>query len=500
MHPSIHARTTPDTIAYRMATSGEAITYRQLDERANQGAHLLRALGLTRGDGVALMLKNDARFFEIVWAAQRAGLYFTCISTRLAPPEVAFIVADSGSRVLIASAPVADALKSDSLAIFAPGERDFVGERSAFPATPIADETPGTDMLYSSGTTGRPKGIRPALPEGSLDQSNPLTDFGRDSYGLGADSVFLSPAPLYHSAPLRWCMAVQKLGGTVIVMEKFDAEEVLALIERHRVTHAQFVPTHFIRMLKLPEEVRARYDLSSLRTVWHAAAPCPVEVKQAMMAWFGPIIHEFYAGTEGNGLTAIGPDDWLTHPGSVGRAKWGTIRIVDEGGAPLPPGKTGAIYFADGPTFEYHNDSEKTAASRHPLGWTTLGDVGHVDDDGYLYLTDRQSFMIISGGVNIYPQEIEDAIITHPKVADVAVIGAPDAEMGERVVAVVQPADWDDAGPALAEELTRFLQGRIGRIKQPRQIDFLRELPRHPTGKLLKRLVRDTYWPAREAR
>jgi len=494
MHPFVHARLMPAKPACVMAGTGEIVTFADLDARSNQGAHLLRSLGLRRGDGVALMLDNDARFFEMVWAAQRAGLYYTCISTRLAAPEIAFILADSGSRVLIASAPVADELRAPGLAIFAPGDRDFVTERGAFPQTPISDEAPGIDMLYSSGTTGRPKGIRPALPEGDLDQANALTEFGRERYGMGADTVFLSPAPLYHSAPLRWCMAVQKLGGTAIVMEKFDPEEALALIERHAVTHAQFVPTHFIRMLKLPEDVRRRYDLSSLRTVYHAAAPCPVEVKRAMIDWLGPIIHEFYAGTEANGLTAIGPAEWLAHPGSVGRAVWGSLRICDEDDRLLPAGEVGAVYFADGPAFEYHNDPEKTAATRNRHGWTTLGDVGYVDAEGYLYLTDRQSFMIISGGVNIYPQEIEDAIITHPKVADVAVIGAPDAEMGERVVAVVQPADWADAGPALADDIMASLQGRIGRIKQPRQVDFMAELPRHPTGKLLKRLVRDQYW------
>lgn len=496
MHPAAQARVTPGKPAYIMAGTGETVTYAQLDARSNQGAHLLRSLGLRRGDSIALMLENDARFFEIVWAAQRAGLYYTCISTRLAVPEIAFIIADSGSRVVIASSAVPPELVAPGVEIFAPLQRDFVAERSSFPEAPIADEAPGIDMLYSSGTTGRPKGIRPALPEGGLDQTNALTEFGRSHYGMAADAIFLSPAPLYHSAPLRWCMTVQKLGGTAIVMEKFDAEAVLALIERFRVTHAQFVPTHFIRMLKLPDEVRHRHDLSSLRVVYHAAAPCPVEVKQRMMDWFGAIIHEFYAGTEANGLTAIGPEEWLAHPGSVGRAIWGRLEICGEDGEPLPAGQTGAIHFADGPAFEYHNDPEKTAATKNRHGWTTLGDVGHVDADGYLYLTDRQSFMIISGGVNIYPQEIEDAIITHPKVADVAVIGAPDAEMGERVVAVVQPADWADAGPALAAEIMASLEGRIGRIKQPRQIDFDPELPRHPTGKLLKRLVRERYWPA----
>ena len=350
-------------------------------------------------------------------------------------------------------------------------------------------------MLYSSGTTGRPKGIRPALPEGSLEQSNGLTDFGRSHYGMDDATVFLSPAPLYHAAPLRWCMSVHKLGGTVIVMEKYDPERALDLIGRYRVTHGQFVPTHFIRMLKLPPDRRADFDTSSLKIAFHAAAPCPVEVKQAMIDWWGPIVHEFYAGTEANGLTAIGPAEWLARPGSVGRAVWGNIRICDDQGDPLPPRAIGAIHFADGPPFTYHNDPEKTAQSRNRHGWTTLGDVGWIDEDGYLYLTDRQSFMIISGGVNIYPREIEDALVSHPKVADVAVIGAPDPEMGEQVIAIVQPIDWADAGPALEQELRAWLDGRIGRIKLPRRYDFDPQLPRTPTGKLLKRVVRARYWP-----
>lgn len=496
MHPSIHARVTPDKPAYIMAGSGEIVTYKELEARSNQGAHLLWSLGLRRGDGVALLLENSPRFFEIVWAAQRAGLYYTCISTRLAAPEIAFVLEDSGSKVLIASAAVDETLAAavPSLIVFAPGARDFVQERTLFPESPLPSESPGNDMLYSSGTTGRPKGIRPTLPSGTLDQSNPLTDLGRMVYQMDTDTIFLSPAPLYHAAPLRWCMSVQKLGGTVVVMEKFDPVNVLALIEKYRVTHGQFVPTHFIRMLKLPQEVRDRYDVSSLKLVFHAAAPCPVDVKQAMMAWWGPIIHEFYAGTEQNGLTSIGPEEWLARPGSVGRAHWGALKICDESGDPLPPRQVGAIYFADGQGFAYHNDPEKTASTRNKHGWTTLGDVGWVDEDGYLYLTDRQSFMIISGGVNIYPQEIEDAIIAHPKVADVAVIGAPDAEMGEQVVAVVQTLDPDDAGPQLADDIKVFLQGRIGKLKQPRRIDFDPALPRHPNGKLLKRLVRDRYW------
>lgn len=495
MHPSLHARATPLKPAV-ILPDGSALDYATLEATSNRGAHLLRSLGLKRGDGIALMLHNSLPVFELVWAAQRAGLYCTSISTHLADTEIAYILSDSGSRLIVSDRSVSDDLAEavPGVAIFAPGRRDFAAERASFPATPIADESPGNDMLYSSGTTGRPKGIRPALPEGPLDQSNGLTDFGVSHYGMGADTVFLSPAPLYHAAPLRWCMSVHKLGGTVVLMEKFDAEQVLALIARHRVTHAQFVPTHFIRMLKLPEEVRGSSDVSSLKVAFHAAAPCPVDVKQAMMAWWGPVLHEFYAGTEANGLTAIGPQEWLDRPGSVGRAVWGTLRICNENGDPVPPRQVGAIYFADGPAFSYHNDPDKTAASRNRHGWTTLGDVGWVDEDGYLYLTDRQSFMIISGGVNIYPQEIEDALVSHPKVADVAVVGAPHEEMGEQVVAVVQPADWSDAGDALADELRRWLDGRIGRIKMPRRFEFDRQLPRTPTGKMMKRLVRERLW------
>jgi long-chain acyl-CoA synthetase len=291
-------------------------------------------------------------------------------------------------------------------------------------------------------------------------------------------------------------MSIQRLGGTVVVMEKFDAESALALIERHGITVAQWVPTHFIRMLRLPDEIRSRYDLSSLRVGIHAAAPCPVPVKEAMIDWWGPIVHDYYAGTESNGFTAIGPEEWLAHKGSVGRALVGELHIVDEQGQEVPPRTEGLICFGNGPAFSYHNDPEKTAAARTPQGWTTLGDVGWMDEEGYLYLTDRKNFTIISGGVNIYPQEIENWLITHPQVSDVAVIAAPDADLGERVLAVVEPLNWADAGEPLARELIAFAQDGLGRIKAPKQVDFLETLPRQATGKLYKRLLRDRYWPA----
>lgn len=504
MHPSLHARTRPQHPAVVLGGSGAALTYAELDAASNRGAHLFRRLGLRRGGGVALMLENGLRFFEMAWAAQRSGLYYTCLSTRLTAAEAEYIIRDAGTAVLVASAGLADraaelAQRLPKLAVFVDGVarsacRDLGQALELMPDSEIGDPSAGLDMLYSSGTTGRPKGVRQPLPEGGLLEPTGLTTLAQQLYGMSGETVFLSPAPLYHSAPLRWSMGVQKLGGTVVVMEQFDPQQALALIDRHRVTHAQWVPTHFIRMLKLPPEVRSRYDLSSLRAVFHAAAPCPIPVKQQMLEWWGPIVHEYYAGTEGNGFTAIGPQEWLERPGSVGRPLNSEVHICDEAGRALPPRSEGLIYFGGGPDFEYHNDPQKTRESRHPNGWSTLGDIGYVDEDGYLYLTDRQSFMIISGGVNIYPQEIENLLITHPSVADVAVIGAPHEDMGEQVIAVVQPVDWSSAGETLAAELAAFARRELSAIKVPRRFEFARELPRHATGKLYKRQIRDAYW------
>jgi long-chain acyl-CoA synthetase len=506
MHPSIHAKTHPDKPAYIMAASGETVTYGQLEARSNQVAHLFRRLGLTAGDAVALFMDNSPRYYEVLWAAQRSGLRFTCISSKLTAAEVEYIVKDSGAKALVTSAGVAaEAVK---LALLIPGVRlymtdgasppyeSFEDARATMPQTPIADESAGSAMLYSSGTTGRPKGVKRAgvSDGGPIVAPNGLTMMGQGLYGWDADSIYLSPAPLYHAAPLGWSMAVQALGGTVVVMERFDPEASLAYIEKYRVTTAQWVPTHFVRMLKLPAETRARYDHSSLKSVFHAAAPCPVPVKQAMIEWWGPIIHEYYAGTEGNGFCAINSEEWLRKKGSVGKGLMAEVKICDEDGDPVPTRSEGTVYFAGGGEFEYHNDPAKTAESRNKHGWTTLGDVGWLDEDGYLFLTDRKSFMIISGGVNIYPQEIENLIITHPKVADVAVVGAPHEEMGEEVVAVVQPVDWSEAGDALAAELSAFARANLSHVKAPRRIDFMAELPRHPTGKLYKRLIRDAYW------
>ncbi|WP_374571581.1 acyl-CoA synthetase [Phenylobacterium sp.] len=510
MHPAVHAKTRPERPAYIMAGSGETVTYKELDERSNQGAHLFRSLGLKAGDVIALLLENHPRYFEIAWAAQRAGLYYTCISSKLSAGEVEYIVGDCGAQALITSAgvgPVVDELPAllPGVKLFMVGQTrepylSFEAARAAFPATPIADETAGTDMLYSSGTTGRPKGIKPPLTGAAIDEPNALVMMAQGLFGFTPDSVYISPAPLYHAAPLRWTMAVQRLGGTVIVMEKFDPETTLALIEKHKADVGQFVPTHFVRMLKLPKEVREKYDVSSMRSAVHAAAPCPIPVKEEMIAWWGPVLNEYYAGSEGNGFCFINSTDWLTHKGSVGRAVTSPLHICGEDGEEVPPRTEGVVYFASEQPLAYHNAPEKVAESTNQHGWTTLGDVGWVDEDGFLYLTDRKSFMIISGGVNIYPQELENLLITHPKVADAAVVGAPDEEMGEKVVAVVQPMEGIEADDDLRAELMAFSRANLSHVKTPKVIDFMEELPRHATGKLYKRLIRDAYWGKKESR
>jgi acyl-CoA synthetase (AMP-forming)/AMP-acid ligase II len=506
LHPQLHASTSPEKAAIMMAGSGVVITFAALEARANQSAHLLRALGLNRGEVLAVFLENTPDFFDIAWAAERAGVYFVCMSSRLTAPEVEYIVRDCGARVFIASREtlattggnLAEQLRDLALFVIdAPqgGFRSWSAEAARLPTSPIADQSPGSTMLYSSGTTGRPKGVRAPLPEiPDLHAPSTLAQMLTDLYGLTSDTVYLCPAPLYHAAPLFYSMGVHRLGGTVVVLEKFDAEKALGAIERYRVTASQWVPTHFVRMLKLPEAVMARYDVSSMQIAIHAAAPCPIHVKEAMIGRWGPILFEYYGGTEGNGLTFITTAEWLERKGSVGRAHRCVVHVCGEDGEPLPPRTVGTVFFEGGRTFEYNNDPAKTAEARNRFGWSTLGDVGWLDEDGYLYLTDRKSFMIISGGVNIYPQEIENVMVAHPKVADVAVIGGPDEEMGERVIAVVQPLDWADATAAFSVELLHWTRERLSGVKTPRQVDFMQELPRHDNGKIYKRLLRDQYW------
>jgi fatty-acyl-CoA synthase len=500
----------PNAVAYRMAGSGETLTFRELDERSNRGAHLFRSLGLDAGDHVAILMENCLEFLEVAWAAQRCGLYYTAISRYLTFDEIAYIVADSGARVLVVSETTAGAAGPQAIASLAAGLRIFVGRGTvagfdswhdaarAHPAHPIANESAGIDMLYSSGTTGRPKGVKQPFTQKSIETLHPLLKIMMvDMLDVSSESVYLSPAPLYHAAPLRFAMVAAALGATTVIMEKFDAVEFLRLVETHGITHSQLVPTMFVRMLKLPDEVRNRYRLGSLRAAVHAAAPCPPDVKEAMIAWWGAILIEYYAGTEANGVTIIDSAQWSAHRGSVGRAIVGELKIVDdESGEELPPREIGSIYFANGLPFEYHNDPQKTRGAHNERGWSTLGDVGFLDEEGYLYLTDRKAYTVISGGVNVYPQETEDVMIGHPEVTDVAVFGVPNAEMGEEVKAVVQPADMSRAGPDLERRLIAYCRERLSAVKCPRSIDFASELPRTPTGKLIKRHLRDRYWQA----
>ena len=378
---------------------------------------------------------------------------------------------------------------------------DYAQAVSRYPGTPIADESLGTAMLYSSGTTGRPKGIVRPLPETPPSEALPLFHFLNKLWQYREGMTYLSPAPLYHSAPQAAVGLTIRNGGTVVIMEHFDPEAYLKLVEQYKVTHTQLVPTMFSRMLKLPEEVRRKYDLSSLEIAVHAAAPCPAQVKEQMIAWWGPIIHEYYGATEGLGFTACNSEEWLAHKGSVGRVLLGDLHILDEEGKPSPKGVPGEIWFKTATPFEYYNDASRTAESRSSDGtMSTVGDVGYVDDDGFLYLTDRSTFMIISGGVNIYPQECENLLITHPKVADAAVFGVPNEDLGEEVKAVIQPMPGVEAGPELEKELIAFCGEHLSRQKVPRSIDFTDELPRLPTGKLYKKGLRDKYWGGHKSR
>jgi long-chain acyl-CoA synthetase len=503
MHPFHHAASQPDTPAIIMAGSGETLTYAELEAQSNRIAHLLRGLGLVRGDTIAILMHNEIDFLPICWAAQRSGLVYVAMSTKLTADEAGYIAQDSGAKaifcspalaeVAVAATPTLTATARLCTGTGAPGCTRLHDAIQTMPTTRIADESAGRDMLYSSGTTGRPKGVRGPLPEGPIDQVDALSGMVAMLYQFAPGMKYLSPAPLYHAAPLRYCMSVHKFGGTVVVMEKFDPEAYLALVEKHHITHSQLVPTMFVRMLKLPEDVRTKYDLSSLKVAIHAAAPCPVDVKHAMIAWWGPVIYEYYSATEGAGFTAISPQEWLARPGSVGKSILGEIRVLDDDGNRLGPNEVGRIFFHGGGSFSYHNDPEKTASVMGEHG-ATFGDIGRVDEEGYLFLTDRAAFMIISGGVNVYPQEAENTLISHPEVADVAVFGIPDEVMGEAVHAVVQPRDMAKAGPDLEAELLAYVRSRLSHVKCPKRIDFRAELPRHDTGKLYKRLLKDEYW------
>ena len=506
-YPGAHAKERPEHPAVIDSGSGESIDYASLDARSNRIAQFLHDRGFRSGDTVAILMENNLRYYEIFWAALRSGLTFTPINRYFTPDEAAYVINDCGAKALFTSAymaktaePLADLIPGCPNRLIIDSECDgyqpLDQATEPYPSEPLEEEPRGQIMFYSSGTTGRPKGIvRNQVPARIADG---LSNIERiREYGVSKDSIYLSPAPIYHAAPLSYSTAITSLGGTVIMMPRFDPEQALQCIQDYKVTHSQWVPTMFIRMMKLPEETRNAYDLSSHQVAIHAAAPCPVEVKRQVIEWWGPILHEYYAGSEANGSTRIDSHEWLNRPGSVGRANMGLLHICDEEGNELPTGETGLIYFErPEQPFAYHNDPEKTQEAHHPKfpTWSTLGDVGYVDEDGYLYLTDRKSFMIISGGVNIYPQAIEDALVLHPKVVDAAVIGVPNEDFGEEVKAVVQLAPDVGASESVAEELIAFTREKVAGYMVPRSVDFVEELPRLPTGKLYKRKLRDQYW------
>jgi long-chain acyl-CoA synthetase len=509
------ARDHPDAVAVVDAIGGQ-LTYQQLTARADRYGRGLQTLGLRPGDVLVMVMPNVVDTLAVYFAAMQTGLYIVAVNWHLTGPEIGYILSDSGAKALVAHERFADACRIAADEAHLPPERRFgVGDIVGF--TPLstlgADEpesrpdvrTMGATMLYTSGTTGKPKGVKRPLTGADPDDV-PVAAAGFFAlYGLQPfdDHVHICGSPLYHTAVLNFSAISLQLGHKVVLMDKWDPEEMLALIEQHRVTHSHMVPTQFRRLLALPEEVRARYDVSSLRNIIHGAAPCPPEVKRRMLDWWGPVITEYYAATEGGGTT-ITANEWLAHPGSVGKPwSYSVVKVLDDDGNELPAGQAGTVYMQmAGSSFSYHNDEQKTAENRSG-DLFTVGDVGYFDDEGYLYLQDRKSNMIISGGVNIYPAEIENELIMHPKVVDVAVFGVPDDDWGEQIKAVVQPMEGVRGVPAddtLTTELIDYARERLAKFKCPKSIDYIDEMPRDPNGKLYKRQLRDPYWAGRTAK
>ncbi|MFO7962825.1 MAG: AMP-binding protein [Desulfobacterales bacterium] len=503
-HHTIYAKTKPEAPAVIMAENEEIVSWKEFDRRINRLARYFRDIGLKEKDRMAVLMENNARYLEIITAALDAGLIFTPISTHLKQSETEYIINNSGAKLLITSQRYADLAGRISagtpdlthrlmLGKAIPGYDDYEGVVSKYEDIPIDYAFAGMPMFYSSGTTGTPKGVVWNVDDFPVGDLDPSLEGAFAFFGIDENVTYLSTQPLYHSAPCAYASSISQVGGTIILMEKFEAEKALSLIDTFRVTHSQWVPTMFIRLLKLPENVRDVYDVSSLKMAIHAAAPCPIEVKEKMIDWWGPILLEYWGGTETSMVTIITSQEWLEHKGSVGKGLLAKLHILDDEGKELPPGKPGVIYMESGRPFSYHKEPEKTSSSRNEQGWTSIGDIGYLDEEGYLYLTDRKSFMIISGGVNIYPQETEDVLIMHEKVADVAVIGMPDEDFGETVKAVVQPVNASDAGPELEKELIEFCRSRISHIKCPKSVDFMEDFPRTPTGKVLKRVIKEKY-------
>jgi long-chain acyl-CoA synthetase len=504
-HHSTYADKKPDATAYIMAKSNEVVTWKEFDRGINRLVRYFKDIGLKPKDHIALCMENNSRYFEITSAAADAGLVFTCISTHLKLSETQYIINNCEAKVFITSIYKKD-LATELIPLMpdvahrlmiggtVEGYDAYEEATARYPSDPVPLGMGGRAMLYSSGTTGLPKGVLSTVEDRPVGELGPSGDVMIALYQMNEDAVYLSPAPLYHSAPLTFCGMTLAVGGTVIVMEKFDAEESLALIEKYKATHSQWVPTMFIRMLKLPAEIREKYDISSMKLAIHAAAPTPIEVKEQMIKWWGPVFLEYYGGTEGSTMIMISSQEWLSHKGSVGKCYIGKIHILAEDENDMPAGESGLIFIEDGNPFEYHKEPEKTAGSRTSKGWSTMGDIGYLDEEGYLYLTDRKSNMIISGGVNIYPQETENLLTMHPKVMDAAVFGIPHEEFGEEVKAIVQPIHMAEAGPDLEKELIEYCRKHLSHVKCPKSIDFREDLPRTPTGKLVKRLLKDEYW------
>jgi len=501
-----------DKLALIFPDTGETLSFYELEEIVIKVAAWLISLGLEAGDGIALLMENRPEFIVIGRAAAQAGLYFTPISTHLATQEITHILDDSGAKLLIASDHTLDRAKkmliersnadrsSEELLCFSvdSSREGFKSYSSAIDDVVVPEVFPdrplGREMLYSSGTTGKPKGIRRALtPFADRHKPEAGLESWQRSFQIDGSAIYLSPAPLYHAAPLRYCMRVLNLGGTCVIMKKFDAQRCLEAIDAHCVTHSQWVPTMFVRMLELEPEVRAQYKLTTMKMAVHAAAPCSIHVKEAMLAWWGDIINEYYAGSEVAGTTWITPQEWREHRGSVGRPILGKVHIVGESGEELGPDQIGRIYFSGAANFAYLNDPEKTKSAYNDKGWATYGDIGHVDRDGYLYLSDRRDDLILSGGVNIYPFEIESVLSKHSDVQDVAIIGVPDKTFGEVPKAIVQLRMGLSADISRAQSLIDFAQSQLAKIKLPRTIVFEPQLPRLETGKLLRRVLKEKF-------
>ncbi len=504
MHPGLVAARTPERTAI-VAGPGDRLTYGELEYRSDRIARAWRARGVREGDVVAILIPNSSRFFEVAWAAQRSGLYYVAISTAATPSELAYVFDDAAPTVLVIDPAFAERVEGafglQSAArprvAYAYGEDEDVAgfesllrAREAGPHAPY-DAVEGSDMLYTSGTTGWPKGVKPPLSLLPLGNDVRRTERSRTLYGFDDSSVFLIPAPLYHAAPLRFSMTALRLGTTVVVLPKFSPHAALDAMVANNVTHSQWVPTMFGRLLALPDDVRAAFSCPSHRLAMHSGGPCAIDVKRRMIAWWGPILYEYYSGSESVGFTHANSAEWLAHPGTVGKAYGCAVHVVDADGNELAPGEIGSVYFESTHRLAYHNDAEKSRAAVNDRGWATMGDLGYVDAEGYLFLTGRQAFTIVSGGVNVYPREVEVALESHPDVVEAAVFGVPDSDFGERVYAVVAPVPHRVADPTLASELLQHARERLAAHKIPKALEVRGELPHLASGKLDKRGLRE---------